>query len=800
MSSCYEVVLAGLLHDIGKFAQRAHSSSEGLSAETKGLESYICPRAGHYYTHRHVLYTAEFILQQSEFFPAGIDKEPLNRLAAWHHKPSQEEEELISRADRLSSGEREESPEEEGAAGSHGTFRQVRLRAITNEVGLQAPDPRVWSHELNPLSPKNAFPRHDFPTQQDLTAEYRALWEAFLPAWNNNRIADPWGYINRALSILEHYTWCIPSDTTAYPDISLFDHLKTTAAIAGCLYMAQHEGVVRENQPFLLVTGDLGGIQNYLFNIRMGAGGLARRLRARSLYIALVTENIAHYLLRQVGLPMTNCLLSAGGHFTLLLPNTSRTQELLCQARQKLAQWTQEYVGCQLQPHMACLAVSEEKLRDFGAVRERLAEKLEQEKAQPLWATLQNGEGEGWNEEAFVLPPLISGQEELCEACQRRAGTRRTLGTEEIFVCGRCWEDYEKGRALSQARYIVFTEEPGSLPFGSYRLVRATQDLPDNAYLIYDLQGDVSKAPADRPLMGKHLARHVPHTAEGDIVEFGELAQRAEGYAGLAYLKADVDNLGRIFRHGFQGPEQDRRSISRLTALSRVLDLFFAGYIQHLAETNFSDSLYTVYSGGDDLLLIGPWDKMFQFAARLREDFRRYTCGNASWTLSAGLVIVNPHTPVLIATEEAEEYLEGAKNTPGSEVLPWPLSSLLTASGASPRKDRLVAFGTSLPWAQVATALAQARDLLQWLRAEQLTTGQVWRLLMYANLYQEAQRTGNILCYRYAPMLVYDLRRNWEQKAPNAAIEWAQQLALRDSPNIPLLRFVCEYALYGARD
>jgi len=46
-----KVALAGLLHDIGKFAQRAEAH---LSANTEGLESSMCQPEKGYYTYRHV--------------------------------------------------------------------------------------------------------------------------------------------------------------------------------------------------------------------------------------------------------------------------------------------------------------------------------------------------------------------------------------------------------------------------------------------------------------------------------------------------------------------------------------------------------------------------------------------------------------------------------------------------------------------------------------------------------------------------------------------------------------------------
>jgi len=784
MVSDRELILAALLHDVGKLGQRAHRSGEGLGGEALGLAQMICPSYQGHHTHRHVLYTAEFILTHLGYLPPGVDRERLNRLAAWHHLPCDDETGLIARADRLSSGMERES--EDHCADGADRFRKVRLRAITNEIALAGREPAggPWSVELNPLSPELGFAVSDDAPERDRTAEYKPLWDGLLREWNRNRVADPWGYLNRALSVLERYTWCVPSDTTGYPDISLFDHLKTTAAIAISLAQAAKPG-----PPFLLVTGDLSGIQGYLFGLHMGAGGLARRLRARSLFISLVTDSAVHYILRRLGLPLTQCILSAGGRFTLLLPNTAQAAESVQEAAGGPAEWSAGQTGFALRPHIATLAATEDELRDdFGALLLGLRERLEREKARPLRIALVGPEG--WREERFVQPPLVSEDEGLCTCCGRAAGRPREEDGEP--VCDACHRDDREGRGLVKARYIAFLPGGGRLPFASAEMVTEERDIPRDAYLALDLDGGSGGLPGT-PVVGRFIARHVPLDGEGNIVEFTALAARSRGRTALAYLKADVDNLGLIFGGGLRGEGGDRRSISRLATLSRSLELFFGGHVQALG---CEKDIYTVYSGGDDLLVIGPWSTLVQFAVRLREDFARFTCGNPSWGLSAGLAVAGHHTPVLTAAEETEDRLHGAKHTPGPGIVPWPPGA--EAGGGECGKDRLVAMGTSIPWDYVPGLLADAERLLRWLEDEKLSTGQVRRLLSYADLYQEWQRTGDMRAFRYAPLLVYDLKRNWAN-APPEALEWARELTLRDSAKMPALRFICEYALYGAR-
>lgn len=59
-----KVYLAALLHDIGKFYQRADTGSVGSSTHLKDYskeESSFCPQYQGQYSHKHVLWTAQFI-------------------------------------------------------------------------------------------------------------------------------------------------------------------------------------------------------------------------------------------------------------------------------------------------------------------------------------------------------------------------------------------------------------------------------------------------------------------------------------------------------------------------------------------------------------------------------------------------------------------------------------------------------------------------------------------------------------------------------------------------------------------
>jgi CRISPR-associated protein Csm1 len=92
-----------------------------------------------------------------------------------------------------------------------------------------------------------------------------------------------------------------------------------------------------------------------------------------------------------------------------------------------------------------------------------------------------------------------------------------------------------------------------------------------------------------------------------------------------------------------------------------MVDAFFTGHLTHLLKTQFPN-VYTVYAGGDDLLLIGPWLTTIRLARELRAAFARFSASNPNLTLSAGLELIDPSEPLNRAAERVEARLEAAKD------------------------------------------------------------------------------------------------------------------------------------------
>ena len=252
------IYLAALLHDIGKFYQRADKGSvrgsEFLKEHCKD-ESTFCPvdKNGRY-SHKHVLWTAQFIEDFAPVFKKLVNDEITNltnpdnliNLSAGHHLKNEQLSDLgklIKEADCLSSGmdrtslEAMKDEQDESEIGWD-AFKKKRMIPILQTIGINIKS-NEWKHlpvDKTNLS-KSYFPKDTFGAAPD----YRKLWSEFKLEFEYIQANTYRAFAETLLNLLYKYTSTVPSSTINFPDVSLYDHLKTTAALAVCLYDYQLE-------------------------------------------------------------------------------------------------------------------------------------------------------------------------------------------------------------------------------------------------------------------------------------------------------------------------------------------------------------------------------------------------------------------------------------------------------------------------------------------------------------------------------------------------------------------------------
>jgi len=574
-------------------------------------------------------------------------------------------------------------------------------------------------------------------------------------------------------ALLQRFCWSVPSDTRAeFPDVSLYDHLHTTAAIASCLYRYHSEtGTLTEravkssvDSRFLLLAGDVSGIQGYIFdiaNIGVG-GGVARRLRARSLFVQLCTEVAVDILLDELALPRAaHMLMVAGGKFYLLLPNLPHVIGTVEEVRRRVDAWFLSELNGELSLNVAFVPFGDDGFGTggaassqggFGTVLHRLAAELDAVKRRRHRVTLV--EKETWKEDAFVLRSDFAGAEP-CQSCRKFPASGESL-------CLHCSADAEAGGILPQAQYLAFYRQPGrghvALLGRSVAFLAAPPAVAPRPYRVVRLN-DPDLAPLARvPAAYSYLARFAAPPDQCDIcaqerarvASFQCLANRSHGKPMLALLKVDADSLGQAFIFGLKRDGASFDTVSRIATMSRMLDIFFTGWVERLARS-WCD-MYTVYSGGDDLLIVGAWDSVLQLAGTLNRDYHRFT-GNNCMTLSAGVLLTRPDYPVARAAPSVEEALKASK-----------------AAG----KDRLTVLGRTLTWADwqhVEQRWLQFRG-----ETASIPTAFLRRLLELSALWDRYERNSDTTGLSFFPLLAYSVARNLGGVQSSAFRSWVERL------------------------
>ncbi len=143
----------------------------------------------------------------------------------------------------------------------------------------------------------------------------------------------------------------------------------------------------------------------------------------------------------------------------------------------------------------------------------------------------------------------------------------------------------------------------------------------------------------------------------GEELRQQEAFKTFKDYAGssnLGILRMDVDGLGKRFITGFD-------SIIQYKAFSkRLVDFFEVETKKIQQEATFKPYLNIIYAGGDDLFVVGRWDKVIDFAERIRQETEK-RFGNEGITISGGIAIVQPKFPIAKAAELAGDAENAAK-------------------------------------------------------------------------------------------------------------------------------------------
>jgi CRISPR-associated protein Csm1 len=733
-----KIAMAAFMHDIGKFADK---TVMGISNEYKNNHADLYqPYYQGRHTHSHAVHTAAFIENHGDYLPVELNRSWGNgdafiNLAAGHHRPETPYQWIIALADRISSGwDRDTFDDKYNYQVSWKDYQKTRLIPLFEQLSPNDPhqeadpDRYLYRYPLKPLSPEDIFPTLKEETEaRGLDAaveEYRDLFQKFTTDLKTlcHRQENLELWFEHFDSLMRLYTSAIPAARAGkvIPDVSLYDHSRATAALATAIYRYHFDhndltvGAIRDydNLKFLIVKGDLYGIQKFIFNEQGDTRKLRSKiLRGRSFAISLTAELTADFICRETGLPFSSVLMNAGGKFVLIAPNTEDIKEQITQVERRINDWLVQVSYGENSVGIAWLEASANDFvqNKFIKLWERLHERIEWKKCSRIDLDKHSGVVQGYLDR--VDRQL---RHPLCPLCGKRPSDRKTendpyLG-EIKSACRICRDHVFLGTKLVKENRLAITRPEADIHgqenrllepiFGLYQagfldgklldLARSGQllrfwDLSNNprgekpqeistrfingyvpVYREVDLADECilagEKSPARKLEMIDQIQTGEPKTLSHIAAKarnLGDVPGAYQGTAALGVLKADVDHLGLLMACGLPA---ERFTLSRLATLSRQLDYYFSLYLPHLLKenTDFSNT-YTVFAGGDDLFLIGPWNKTIDLVRHLNRSFADYVCRNPEIHLSAAVTLHKPNTPLDFLGETVDIALEKAK-------------------------------------------------------------------------------------------------------------------------------------------
>jgi CRISPR-associated protein Csm1 len=491
---------------------------------------------------------------------------------------------------------------------------------------------------------------------------------------------------------------------------------------------------------------------------------MAKRLRGRSLYLNLLNDAVVTRILDRLGLNESNVLWSGGGNFLLLAPNTEKVSDALKELKDEIDSFLMKKFNSELFLAMYWKETSAAELKDFGKFKENLEAELSVIKKQKFSDKL---------DELFADNKEIPNK--TCSVCDNTV-------TGDLKLCGDCEKHEKLGGLLAYSKYYLksITNEPDKfdaylLGIG-YKFITNYNNISEDILEISNYSRDIKVFKLnDTEFLDEELFKHnlpasfgflfMANTVplyEGQVLSFTDLSQLSNGANKLGILRMDVDDLGKIF--------MKEGNLARISTMSSMLDFYFSGILNKICDNyNFMDkkdalcksyqqnkntSIYINYAGGDDLLIIGPWDHIIELAKDIRQKFKDFTCSNDDIHISGGIYISDPKFPIGRAASLAKEVLENSKE--------------------KDRKNRMSVFNETVLW-ETSEPEKGFNELLEfsmkledYAKREMVSKGFIYSLLRmwYSNFgYGKAPPvTVRINTKKYVPMLKYNLARTVKGK------------------------------------
>lgn len=481
---------------------------------------------------------------------------------------------------------------------------------------------------------------------------------------------------NTLLSIYEKYTSLCPAPD-GLPRVSYYQKKKFDMAIES----AGGDG----NMAYVML--EVTGIFDHMFNVRQPDGAL-KRLRGRSYTCILIIKAVALVILNELKLPKCN-LLDDGGELAGILirkADIRKVSDLITMVKTDLVNKFNGSINL-------LYAIKDDVRKDDLLVN---SEALLNELNEGLFSN----EYQQFNDISELLSDKtlrIKTNVQTCKYCGRDFDCH---GDKTNEMCQLCQNEKVIGTNVAKAKYLIsiynsatpLLDEAGcAISFFNKKVV----------YIFCKTECEVLtclqeiKQPVDvasinstkycSSALGEQVslsfitignAAPMEEKNNNNIKELDDIGKEAAGAEYLGVVEMDSDNFGQVTSCARSSTGYALNNLAEVATLSSYFKYFFQAYLETKIEEHNG---YTIYAGGDDLFLVGPWNEMIALTRKINKDLRIFTGQNERLTLSCGITIITGNATVVTMSGLVKDELKKAKKD----------------------KDNISVFGKAYKWAKL---------------------------------------------------------------------------------------------------
>lgn len=549
-------------------------------------------------------------------------------------------------------------------------------------------------------------------------------------------------------------------------------------------------------------------------------------MRGRSIFVQVLARNFASKFLENFRLTECNLIMLAGGKFYIVAPNNDAFSDNYKKSIKDIEGYLIENFNYDLGFIAGYQNFSWNDLKNkkitFGEIIDKATENLNSNKTRQFKNRLFNSDGK-LKPQQFILnhkyiEPIEGDTNNIkCKVTDKPIRINRVGeikdGDEKLLVDKQVKLEYEIGDEITDSNLFLILDDKKLNISKVYTIKNIPPNNSQQKILINPVLDDllkpenVKKGFLKNTLfleVANYCSEYFDEKEKRKVVmPFDIMVEQNDGAKYLSLIKGDIDNLGLIMAYGLareksdiknEDEEKDLTAISRTTTLSNHLKYFFSFFLngflkkweldkqkeieefeklrnpkvseEELKKIKNENRVYTVFAGGDDLMLICPHSSSLNLLNSFNKIFNDFVVNNSEVHISYSLTNFKHHTPIRIVAAMAEDNQKASKNKFKSNL---ELKELLKDNEcfyAQKDKGGTFLFETAVKNSRHDDLVFEKSRLVSWVLDNEnpVTMGTIRNLLQISEIikaYEDKKDTSKLIWH---PMLTYQLNRNIKGK------------------------------------